>query len=93
LKNDILLFGLILIIVGVFFTFITFGIGIICTWPLIFIGFILLVIGAIIPSRRVRDSFDYKTDFHKSRYCPSCEREIDFDAKFCSYCGREIKEY
>jgi hypothetical protein len=90
LKNDLLIFGLILIIIGGFFTFITFRIEIICTWPLIFIGFIFLILGAILPIRS--DRFDYREDFHKARYCPSCGRVIDFDAKYCSYCGMEFKE-
>jgi hypothetical protein len=91
LKNDLLIFGLILIIIGVFFTFITFGIGIVCTWPLIFIGLILIILGAILPSSRDRSRMDYREYFNKSRYCQSCGREINFDAKFCSYCGKELK--
>ena len=93
MKIDIFMFGLTLFFIGLFFTIITFGIGIICIWPIIFIGFILMIFGLILPSRRDKDRFDYSSDINRSRFCPSCGRNIDFDANFCSYCGREFKEY
>ena len=40
-----IIFGISLIFIGLFFTIITFGFGIICTWPIIFIGLILLMVG------------------------------------------------
>jgi hypothetical protein len=79
--------------VGIFFTIITFGIGIICTWPIIFIGFICLILGIILPSWKYIDKYDKKSEFQKSRYCPNCGREIDFNANFCPYCGKEFKGY
>ena len=86
MKNDLLIFGTMLIVIGIFFTFITFGLGIICLWPLILIGLLLLFFGIILPDgRRIIEISN-----ENLRYCKYCGKRIPSDAKFCSYCGRNF---
>lgn len=89
MKNDLIIFGTMLFVAGIFFTFITFGLGIVCLWPLILIGFILILLGIFIPDLRYKmDNFDENYHF---RFCKYCGKKIPNDAKYCSYCGRNFK--
>jgi uncharacterized membrane protein len=45
----LLIIGVILMVFGAIFTFVTLGFGILCSWPLILVGFILVIIGAVLP--------------------------------------------
>ena len=92
-----IIFGLLLIFIGLFFTILTFGFGIICSWPIIFIGLILFIVGLIVPSKKnifkpVNNSYLHKENSTK-KVCPKCARAIIFNAKFCPYCGNKFKEY
>jgi ribosomal protein L40E len=88
LKNDLLIFGTMLIAIGIFFTFITFGLGIVCLWPLILIGLILIIFGIILPNSR---SFIEISNENKDiRYCKYCGKKTPVDAKYCPYCGTNI---
>ena len=89
MKNDILLIGLILIIIGIFFTFITFGLAIVCLWPVIFIGIILLIIGMILPNFNERIEISYKNSDIK--FCKYCGNNIHINSNFCSKCGKKIE--
>jgi len=88
LKNDILFIGLILIIIGIFFTFITFGLAIVCLWPVIFIGIILLIIGIILPNFNETVEISYQNK--NIKFCKYCGNKIQINSNFCSKCGRKI---
>ena len=49
LRKEVITIGIVLMVVGTIFTFVTLGFGFVCSSPLIFIGFIILIIGAIMP--------------------------------------------
>ena len=43
--------GILLFIVGLVFSTITLGVGILCSWPLLVIGLILIILGILLPIR------------------------------------------
>ena len=49
MRKEVITIGIVLMVVGTIFTFVTLGFGFVCSFPLIFIGFIILIIGAIMP--------------------------------------------
>jgi hypothetical protein len=86
--------GTLLAVFGALITFFTFGIGIICTWPLILVGIILLIVGAIIPNETI--TFVSNQNINKrepKRYkgCPECGGSVPYDSDVCPYCGEKIK--
>lgn len=90
MKNDLIIFGTMLVIAGIFFTFITFGLGIVCLWPIILIGLILILLGIFIPDLTYK-SKRYDEDFN-FRFCKYCGKKIPYDAKYCSYCGKNFNQ-
>ena len=95
MNSSLVATGVILMLAGVFFTFVTLGFGIICTWPMILIGLIIFLVGAVAPSDAltiIREKTIAKEDSEKSRYCPDCGRSIPFDAKSCPYCSKNFFE-
>jgi hypothetical protein len=92
MREHLVTLGVIFIIVGVVLTVVTFGIGIICAWPLVVVGLILLLIGAVLPpdGRQVVILPPPEGPRNK-RYCTNCGREIPFDANVCPYCGKDFR--
>ena len=90
MRNETVTIGIVIMVVGVILTFITLGIGIICTWPLILVGLILLIVGAVLPEKE-RHYQDIKSE--GIRYCTDCGKQIPFDAKFCPYCNKKFEEF
>jgi hypothetical protein len=90
MNSGLVSIGAILLIVGVLFTFFTFGFGIVCTGPLMLIGFILLIIGLVIPEEEKKTVETIIKEPEKKRYCPNCGRDIPFDANICPYCGKKF---
>ena len=84
--------GVIFLLVGLFFTFINFGLGIICGWPLIVIGFILIIVGAAISDSSQIQTTYINQNIRNDRYCPNYGRSIPFDAMICPYCGRNFSK-
>ena len=85
---------------GIFFTIFTFGFGIICTWPLILIGFILFIVGLVVPSNNTTVIQQtpacppyppYQSQqLQSSRHCPNCGRSIPNDSIICPFCGKDF---
>jgi hypothetical protein len=88
MKESLIITGILLIAAGMVFTILTFGLGAICTGPMIFIGIILVLVGFIFP-------VEVKTIQTPAslplRYCTNCGRSIPFDAKICPYCGKHFE--
>ena len=97
MRSGLVTGGIVLMVIGAFFTFITFGLGIICTWPLILIGIIILIVGAILPEERThviqhqQPVVVQQQNPQSNRYCPSCGRAIPFDVNVCPYCGKNFR--
>jgi len=94
MREPLVMLGVIFIVVGVALTFVTFGIGIICAWPLIVVGLILLLIGAVLPpdGRPVVIHQPPPSEASRNkRYCTNCGREIPFDSNVCPYCGKDFR--
>ncbi len=83
-------------VVGALFTFVTFGFGIICAWPLILIGIILFIVGAVMPEEKThvvqnqQPVVVQQQSPQPNRYCPGCGKAIPFDANICPYCGKKF---
>jgi len=93
MNNALVVLGVILMVVGAVFTFFTLGFGIICTWPLLLVGFILFIVGAVLPEKEVRVHQNIpplQNSWKKNRFCSTCGRSIPYDAKICPYCGKKI---
>ena len=98
----LIIIGLIMLVMGALFTFVTFGFGIFCVWPLLLIGLILLILGIVLvamresrPSQPViiqqtPQAQQPQQRSEKDRYCPSCGRSIPFDAINCPYCDKKF---
>jgi hypothetical protein len=83
--------GVTLMVVGALFTFFTLGFGIVCTWPLLLIGFILFIFGIVIPEEKTKIFQPELKESEKKRYCPNCGRQIPFDALVCPYCAKKFE--
>jgi hypothetical protein len=86
--------GIFLMVIGVLFAVITFGFGIICSWPLLIIGFIMIILGLISPSSSVyqqSSAFSGKQNQTK-RICSNCGKTMSLNAKYCPHCGN-INKY
>lgn len=85
-----IILGILLMVVGVLFTLATLGFGIICSWPLILIGFILFILGIISPGR-----YSYKQPSAQvgetKRICSNCGKTMPLDATYCPHCGQPNK--
>lgn len=95
MNSNLVWIGVILMIVGAIITVITFGIGIICTWPLILVGLIIFILGLVASPGEIKftqQPIEKKEKPEKSRYCPECGRSIPFDAKICPYCKKDFKD-
>ena len=93
MNNPLVVLGVILMTVGAVFTFFTLGLGIICTWPLLLVGFILFMVGVVLPEKQilVKQNIPPKQNsWEKDRFCSACGRSIPFDAKICPYCGKKL---
>ena len=90
MNSGLVSIGAILLVVGVLFTFFTFGFGIVCTGPLMLIGFILMIIGLVIPEDEKKTVVTSSKEPEEKRFCPNCGRGIPFDANICPYCGKKF---
>ena len=85
--------GIFLMVIGVLFAVITFGFGIFCSWPLLLIGFIMIILGIISPSSSFypqSNPFSGKQNTTK-RICSNCGKTMSLNAKYCPHCGFENK--
>ena len=86
--------GALLMLLSVFFTIFTLGLGMICTGPLFLIGLIIFVVGFFISEETKKEIHHYNTtqpmSVSSNRRCPNCGRSIPFDANVCPYCGRNF---
>jgi len=86
--------GIILMIMGGIFTFVTLGFGLLCSWPVILIGLILFIVGLIVPSNRTtiiqQSSVSTPQTQKPVRNCPGCGKAIPDDAYMCPYCGKDL---
>jgi len=80
MRYDLIIGGIALLVIGLFFTFVTFGLGIICSWPVLTIGVLLLLLGFALPSKRGPIKPIVKS-------CPGCGANIPEDATTCPSCG------
>jgi hypothetical protein len=80
MKSRLIVGGILLIIVGLVFTFFTFGLGIVCAWPLFVIGFLLVLLGLVLPGL-VGETRSVVTS------CPGCGADVPDDAAICPTCG------
>jgi uncharacterized paraquat-inducible protein A len=90
--------GILCLLVGGVFTIFTLGFGIICSWPLLLVGLIFIVVGGVlsnehehVPLQRViihQESTQQGTT--GSRFCTSCGGTLPSDAVFCPHCGKKI---
>ena len=93
MNSALVIIGALLMVDGALFTFLTLGIGIICTWPVILIGLILFIIGLVIPGGKTT-IIQQQTMPQKSKesrpYCSECGRASPFDSQMCPYCGKRF---
>lgn len=88
--------GLFLMVLCGIFTFVTFGFGIICAWPLLFIGIILFILGVVANSenkmRSYRGSVPPPTSDHYEleKICPNCGCVMQYNASTCPCCGKKF---
>jgi hypothetical protein len=91
---SLIFMGIGLMAIGFIFAVVTFGFGIICSWPLLLIGFILVLIGIISP---YRISYKQSSKAYSStgqeikRICPNCGKTMPMNTKYCPHCGNENK--
>ena len=90
MNSGLVAIGAILLVVGALFTFYTFGFGIVCTGPLMLIGFILFIIGLVIPESEIKIVETSRKESETKRYCPNCGRNIPNDARVCPYCEKKF---
>jgi len=84
--------GILLMAVGFLFAFVTFGFGIICSWPLILIGFILFILGFVTPSRSFSESQSFNQSYNETkRVCAHCGKSMPLHAPYCPHCGEKNK--
>jgi hypothetical protein len=90
----LIIVGVALTICGALFTFITLGFGIICAWPFIFVGFILIIIGIIVSllpeSKPIPIIIQQPQQAQAIRYCTNCGRSLQSDTHYCPFCGKKI---
>ena len=91
----LIIIGVVLIICGALFTFITLGFGIVCAWPFVFVGFILIIIGIVVSlvpeSKPIPIVIQQPPQETQSiRYCTNCGRPIQSDTNYCPSCGKKI---
>lgn len=88
-----LILGILLMAVGFLFTVATFGFGLICSWPLLLIGFVLFILGIISPgpsSYRQPRSYE-PTMGETKRICPNCGKTMPVNATYCPHCGQPTR--
>ena len=73
--------GVLVLIVGFVFAFITFSSGILYAWPLLLIGIILVLLGLVLP-HPARPATKPLVDA-----CPTCGADLPDDA-ICPTCGK-----
>ena len=97
MNSGVIFGGAMLMSVSIFITIFTLGFGIICTGPLFLIGFVIFILGFVIPEETKREIHHYNriqpTTVSSNRYCPKCGRSIPFDASICPYCGLKFPDY
>lgn len=88
--------GLFLIVLCGIFTFVTFGFGIICAWPLMLIGIILFILGVVASSenkmRSRLQSVPPPTSNHYEleKICPNCGYVMQYNVSVCPCCGKKF---
>ena len=93
---SIIIIGVVLMVSGALFTFFTLGFGIICSWPLILVGFILLILGvivAIIPESKattvvIQQPSQSALQAIKNQQPPQQQMQ---DNRFCPNCGNQVQ--
>ena len=91
MREHLITLGVIFFIVGILLTVVTFGIGAICAGPMILVGIILLLLGAVLPPEGIQGAPPPPPEApRQKRYCTNCGREIPFDANVCPYCGKDF---
>lgn len=93
---SLLLTGIVLMAIGFLFAVVTFGFGIICSWPLLLIGFIMFILGIVSPSPKsykqpTNTFYQQMGNQHTKQICPNCGKTMPIQAKFCPNCGKENK--
>jgi hypothetical protein len=92
MREHLITLGVIFFIVGILLTVVTLGIGVICAGPLILIGLILLLLGAVLPPEERQVTIPPPPEGPRNkRYCTNCGREIPLDANVCPYCGKDFR--
>ena len=89
-----IIIGLLLMGFGVLFTVFTYGFGILCVWPLFFVGFLLVIGGIFIPSyRKIFFQRQYEMEEEKEikRICSVCGATQSINTKQCSQCGKKFE--
>ncbi len=89
-KESLIITGLLLMVISIFLTVVTFGISVICTGPLFFIGIIVMIVGFVFPVE-VKSTV-VQPSVSSRRFCTACGREIPFDARICPYCGKNFEK-
>jgi len=81
MRVSLIITGLVLFFIGSFFLYFPLDIGIVLSWPLQLIGFLLVVLGLTLPSKtRPRTKPLVQS-------CPTCGAEVPDDA-VCPTCGK-----
>lgn len=91
MREGLTITGFILLLVGIFFTAVTGGFGVVLGGPVALLGFILLLIGAFSSEQQTITIQQEQADVNTKRkkYCKECGRAIPFDARLCPYCGND----
>ena len=93
MRVGIVIFGLILILIGVSGQLGVISLDILDSIILIVIvfGFIIFIVGLAIPkAMRKPEIIELSTDSQNMRSCPSCGRLIPSDADICPHGGRKL---
>jgi len=96
MNSGVIVGGAMLMLVSIFFTIFTLGFGIFCTGPLFLIGFVIFILGFVMPEETKKEIHHYNkpqpSPVSSNRYCPKCGRSIPFDASICPYCGLKLPD-
>jgi hypothetical protein len=88
-----ILLGLLLMGFGLSVIILSYGIGILCMWPLLLIGFLLFISGIFFPSRGIRyfNHEPYQEEKREmKRICPHCGTSHPINIKRCPKCGKRF---
>lgn len=91
-----MLVGIFLVALGVLIIIFTYGIGIICIWPLLILGGLLFLAGLFSPSQRsFFKQFQQRSQQfpqqEMKRICSQCKKTVSMNQKICPHCGHEFE--